>query len=113
MSGYGNFDFNKKRRTKKRIITAVIIAAAAVLAVVFCIGIINGGTNDEASLVSENTQLKIQLGEKDAQIQRLEEEVENLTAQLEARPTPSPTPLVAQTPSPSPKASISPRDGIR
>lgn len=121
MANYGNFNFNKKRKGRKFII-AVVCIAAVLLAVIFYIGITAGSGRDEniSSAVAENTQLKLQIGELNDKIEKMQTKIDDLNAQLDARPTIAPTPYTPQggvaaeaSPTPFPKETISPRGGIR
>lgn len=119
MANYGNFNLNKKRKGRK-IIIAVVCIAVILLAVVFYIGITAGsdgeGMQRISSVVSENTQLKEQVSELNDRIAKMQKEIEDLNAQLEARPTIEPTPYAAQgtvMPTATPASTLSPRDGIR
>ena len=105
MANYVNFNTAKPRKSKKYIIV-ILCVAAFLLACVYVIGIIvnmNGGHGREAAAaVSENVQLKQEISEKDAEIERLNGEIASLRGELDTRPTPapaepSPVPTVAPT----------------
>lgn len=117
MAGYGNFNLNKKRKGKKLII-AVVCIVVLIIAAVFYIGITAGSSGEEmeriSAAVEENTQLKIQINELNDQIEKMQEAIDNLHAELEARPTIAPTPYAMQgevMPTETPAAAISPRAG--
>ena len=119
MAGYGNLNLNKKRKGKK-IIAALLIVALAAVAVVFFIGITAGSDGEEmervSSAVEENTRLKMQISELNDTIAKMQATIDDLNAQLAARPTPVPTPYTAPdtvVPEPSPQGNISPRGSLR
>ena len=101
MSNYVNFNTVKPRKSKKYIV-AVVCALAALLVCIYIVGIIVG-VNDEqgqevSSAVSENVQLKQQISEKDAEIERLNNEIAALRGELDARPVQEPTPTTEPNP---------------
>ena len=102
MANYVNFNTAKPRKSKKYIIVILCVTAFLLLCV-YVIGIIanmNGKSGREAaSAVSENVQLKQEISEKDAEIERLNGEIAALRGELDARPTPAPA---ESSPEPSP-----------
>lgn len=102
MANYVNFNTAKPRKSKKYIIVILCVAAFLLLCV-YVIGIIanmNGKSGQEAaSAVSENVQLKQEISEKDAEIERLNGEIAALRGELDTRPTPAPA---EPSPEPSP-----------
>ena len=109
MANYVNFNTAKPRKSKKYII-AILCVTAFLLACVYVIGIIanmNGKSGQEAaSAVSENVQLKQEISEKDAEIERLNGEIASLRGELDTRPTPAPAEA-----SPAPTASPTDAEG--
>ena len=105
MANYVNFNTAKPRKSRKYIIV-ILCVTAFLLACVYVIGIVagmNGNRGQEAaSAVSENVQLKQEISEKDAEIERLNGEIAALQGELDARPEPQPSP----EPSPSPDADV-------
>ena len=89
MSNYVSFNTVKPRRSKKYIV-AVVCTIAVLLVCVYIIGIIalmNGERGQEvSSAVSENVRLKQEMSEKDAEIERLNNEIASLRGELDARP---------------------------
>ncbi len=119
MANYGNFNFNRRKKNKKIVIA--VICAAAVLAVIFYLGIVSGGDgmNNTSSVVSENTRLKLEIGELNDKIEKMQATIDDLNLRLEARPTIAPTPYAvsespapSSTPTPLPRETTSPRGGI-
>ena len=88
MSNYFSFNTVKPKRSKKYIV-AVVCALVFLLVCVYIIGIIalmNGEHGQEISAaVSENVQLKQALSEKDAEIERLNNEIASLRGELDSR----------------------------
>jgi len=117
MSGYGNFNLNKKRKGKKARIAIGVIAVLLFVGICY-IGITAGSDDMEhvSTAVQENVQLKQQISELNDQIARLNEEIVNLNAELGMRPTIAPTPyemLIEPIATDVPEETISPRTGRR
>ncbi len=117
MSGYGNFNLNKKRKGKKAGIAVGIVAVLLIIGICY-IGITAGSDNMEhiSTAVQENVQLKQQISELNDQIAQLNEEIANLNAELGTRPTIAPTPyemLIEPIATDMPEETISPRTGRR
>ncbi len=119
MANYGNFNLNRKRNGKK-IIIAVASIAVIILALVFYIGLTAGSESEDmeriSSAVAENVQLKQQISELNNEIAKKQQEIDDLNAQLELRPTIAPTPYMAQggvMPTLTPAPTLSPRGKIR
>lgn len=86
---------------RKKLRGAVKIAIAALTAVLvglYALGATLGSDSEKRQKISEsieeNNQLRGELSAKDARINELEEEVRKLKAELEAVPTPAPTPYM-------------------
>ena len=119
MASYGNFNFNRKRKSKK-IIIAVVSIVVILAAAVFFIGITAGsdgeGMERISSVVEENTQLKMEISALNDKIARMQTEIDDLNAELMARPTPEPTPYTAPddvAPVETPQTIVSPRGSLR
>lgn len=117
MSGYGNFNLNKKRNGKKIGIVGGIIAVLLIIIICY-VGITADSDDTEhiSAAVRENVQLKQQISELNDQIAQLNEEIANLNEELGARPTVAPTPyemLAEPTATDMPEETISPRTGRR
>lgn len=119
MANYGNFNINKRKKGKK-IITAAIIIVVIFAAALLFIGIIAGSDGEKmeyvSSVVEENTRLKMQISELNDTINKMQTTIDDLNAQLAARPTPEPTPYTAPdaaVPTASPQGNISPRGSLR
>lgn len=114
MAQYVNFNSNNKNKRKK-IITAGVVTAVIIVAAVYIIGLFTGGSEDRervSSAVSENVRLKEQVSEMSERIAFLEQENEELHAQLALVPTPAPTveaPLQSIEPTTTPLRNTSPR----
>lgn len=114
MAQYVNFNSNKRNK-RKRIITAGVVMAVVIVLAVYIIGIFTGNSDERervSSAVSENVRLKEQVSEMSERIAFLEQENEELHAQLALAPTPAPTAEVPEAsiqPTASPVQNTSPR----
>ena len=101
MAGYANYTAGSRGRRIKKLIIGIVCSVLIVLAAIYVIGLIVG-VNDErgqevSATVTENVALRQQVSEKTDEIERLNNEINSLRAQLENRQTPPP----AETPAPS------------
>ena len=101
MAGYANYTAGSRGRRIKKLIIGIVCSVLIVLAAIYIIGLLVG-VNDErgqevSATVSENVALRQQVSEKDDEIERLNNEINSLKAQLENRQTPPP----AETPEPT------------
>lgn len=93
----GSYQQQRKKETRKRIIMIVgaIILVGVVVWLAIFFGAVNPGMgNAVQQSVQEVTQLKIQLKEKDDEIESLKQEISALHEDLASRPTPTPTPIL-------------------
>ena len=104
MAGYANYTAGSRGRRIKRLIIGIVCGVLVVLAAIYVIGLLVG-VNDEqgreiSATVSDNVALRQQVSEKDDEIERLNNEIKSLKAQLENRQTPPPaeTPVPTATP---------------
>lgn len=119
MANYGNFNFNKKKK-KKKIWGIAVGGVAVIIVVLFYIGLTAGSDAENAqsisSAVAENTKLKEEIYDLNNQLAEMQETIDNLNEELEARPTLEPTPYNAPSnvvPTQIPVETISPRTGRR
>lgn len=87
---------NQQREKRKKRIIITVLLALLVIGVAVIMFFIGDGQQAEhvQAVVQENTQLKLQLKEKEDRITALGEEISRLNTELDLRPTPSPTPAV-------------------
>ena len=119
---YGRYQIKRRRDNKKRflILLLVLVAIGAIIWLTLFFGTTR--QHDVGSMVkdsvSEITQLKLELKEKDDEIAALNQKIADYEAELAIRPTLEPTPLVppndavsgaAGTPTPAPQTSRTPR----
>ena len=118
------FRFKRNNNKVKKPLKLIGIIAAFILAVIMFIGIIAGSDSAEnrniSAAIAENTQLKQQLEDAYAQIDTLSAEIARMREQIEAMPSPSPTPYVPGTENgennivqPSDESVGVPRDEVR
>lgn len=107
---------NKKKRKGKKLLIVLICIAAVCLAGLAVIGLTVGegsiSREDVSLAVSENIELKKQISEQQEQIDTLNKKIDDLTEELNARPTIEPTPYAppnAAIVSPSPSPNAAPR----
>ena len=119
MANYGNLNINKRKKGRKIMVAAIVLVVILAAALMF-IGIVAGSDGEKmeyvSSVVEENTRLKMQISELNDTITKMQTTIDDLNAQLAARPTPIPTPPAAPDtviPTEPPQGNISPRGSLR
>jgi cell division protein FtsB len=89
-----------KRKKYKRIITVIAVVIIAAAAGLYVLGATLGSSSEARVAVSEaieeNTRLRSEMAQKDAEIDELTQQVEELKKKLDAVPTAAPTPYMPE-----------------